>query len=205
MGKKANLLAQMVSFIPPALWSREFNRPPEKILSLALGNEWKEALVLGWALAAQGARDAAWAEAILRLTASKAEFQNVFEPETLRELVMLLAPQQVQAIAQSSIKPLLNELKDDSLLLALLQDYRRPWTPGLARTVMQSIQRQVGKQWRLAHALPGFARFVPLELMDELARGWPDETSGVWGAMIDEFLICLKFRNEIRHSLEEQP
>ena len=52
MGEKANLLAQMIASIPPALWSREFNRPPEKILSLVLGHQWKEALLLGWALAA---------------------------------------------------------------------------------------------------------------------------------------------------------
>jgi hypothetical protein len=203
MGEKANLLAQMVSFIPPALWSREFNRPPEKILSLALGHQWKEALLLGWALAAQGARDAAWAEAILRLAASKAEVQSVLETETLRALVMLLDPEPVQAIAQSSIKPILNELKDDSPLLTLLQGYRRPWTPGLARTVIQSAQRQAGKGWRLAHALPGFAQCAPPELAHEFEQGWSDEISGVWSLMIEEFLRVLNFRNEIKKSLKE--
>lgn len=205
MGEKANLLAQMIASIPPALWSREFNRPPEKILSLVLGHQWKEALLLGWALAAQGARDAAWAEAIFRLTASKAEVQNVFEPETLRELGMVLIPEQVQAIAQSSIKPILNELKDDSPLLTLLQGYRRPWTPGLARTVIQSAQRQAGKGWRLAHALPGFAECAPPELASEFGQGWPEEISGVWSLMIEAFLQVLNFRNEIRKSLKEQP
>ncbi len=205
MGAKANLLAQMTATIPPALWSREFNRPPEKILSSALNHEFKEALLLGWALAAQGARDAAWAEAILRLTASKAEVQNVFEPETLQELGMVLIPEQVQAIAQSSIKPILNELKDDSPLLTILQGYRRPWTPGLARTVIQSAQRQAGKGWRLAHALPEFAEWIPPELASEFGQGWPEEISGVWSLMIEAFLQVLNFRNEIRKSLKEQP
>ena len=157
------------------------------------------------ALAAQGARDAAWAQSILRLTTTKAEFQSMFEPETLQTLIMLLSPQQVQAIAQSSIKSFLNELKDDSPLLSFLQVYCRPWTPDLARTVIQSAQHQAGKGWRLAHALPEFAKYVPSELMEELARGWPNETSALWNAKIDEFLMILKFRNEIRRSLEEQP
>ncbi len=205
LGEKANWLAQMLALVPPALWSREFNRPPEKLAGLAMNNQWKEALLLGWALAAQGARDAAWAEAILRLAASKADVQFVLESETLQELVMLLIPEQVQAIAQSNIKPILNELKDDSPLLTILQGCRRPWTPGLARTVIQSAQRQAGKGWRLAHALPGFAQYAPPELANEFAQGWPEERSGVWSLMIEEFLQVLNFRNEIKKSLKEQP
>lgn len=202
MGEKANLLAQMIASIPPARWSQELGRPPEKLVALAMSHEWKEALLLGWALAAQAARDTAWAESILRLTASKAEFQNVLEPEMLRELVMLLTPGQVQAIAQSNIKSI---FKDDSPLLTLLQGYRRPWTPGLARTVIQSAQRQAGKGWRLSHALPEFAEWIPPGLANEFGQGWPDEISGVWGLAIESFLQVLNFRNEIRKSLKEQP
>jgi len=205
MGEKANLLAQTLALVPPALWSQEFNRPPEKLVALALTCEWKEPLLLGWQLAAQGARDAIWAGAIAALAATKAEALNLFEQEILRDLIMLLEADRVQALAQASIRPILGELQDGSPLLYLLQQYRRPWTAGLARTVMQSVQRQAGgRHWGLAQALPAFASQIPPELADEFSRGWPAEPDGAWRTKLDEFSMILNFRNEIRRSLEEK-
>ncbi len=201
MGEKANLLAQMLASIPPALWSREFNRPSEKLVGLALRSEWKEPLLLGWQLAAEGARDVAWAEAIAPLWATQAEGRSILEPDALPALVMLVPVEKVEALV-TSIKPIINELDDKHLLISLLEKYKRPWTTKMARAVVQSAQRQSGDfRANLPQALPGFALWMPPELADEFSLGWAAEPKGYWRAKVDEFLIVLRFRNEMRESL----
>jgi len=199
MGEKANLLAQMLTFIPPALWSREFNRPPEKLVGLALRSEWKEPLLLGWQLAAVGAWDAAWAEAIAPLWATQAEARGLLELDELADLVRLMHVEKVEALVTASIKPLIGELDDRSLLISFLQKYTRPWTTKMARAVVQSAQRQSSDfRHNLPQALPGFALWMPPEMAGEFSQGWAVEPKGYWRAKVDEFLIVLRFRNEMR-------
>ncbi len=202
MGEKANLLAQMLAFIPPALWSRDFGKPPEKIVAAGLNCEWKEPLLLGWQLAAIGVADEAWAEAIAPLWATQAEGRSLLDVDSLPALVRLMRLEKVEALVTSTIKPLIGELDDKSLLVSLLEKYNRPWTARMARMVVQSAQRQSGDfRANLPQALPGFARWMPPELADEFSQGWAAEPKGYWSGKIDEFLAILRFRNEMRENL----
>lgn len=205
LGEKANWLAQMLASIPPALWSREFGRPPEKLIAAALGCEWKEPLLLGWQLAAQGAADAAWAESLAVVWVTHAEGQNVFDVDSIGTLIMLMRPEKVEALILSSIRPLVGRINDTSMLVTLLKKYRRPWPVKVARIVVQSAQRQSGEVgYYLPQALPGFAHWMPPELAGEFSQGWAVKPKGSWPAKIDEFLLVLNFRLEIRRSLEEK-
>ena len=204
LGEKANLLAQMLASIPPALWSKEFNRPPEKLVGLALRCEWKEPLLLGWQLSAIAAADTAWAEAIALLWATQAAGRSLLDLDALPALVMLMQVEKVEALVTSTIKPLIGELDDKSLLVSLLEKYHRPWTAKMARTVAQSAQRQSGElRISLPQALPGFAPWMPPELTDEFSVGWAGEPKGYWREKINAFLQMMNFRNEIRRSLKE--
>jgi hypothetical protein len=192
LGEKANWLAQMLALVPPALWNKEFGKPPEKLVALALACEWKEPLLLGWQSAAIGARDAAWAEAIAPLWATRPEARGLLEADNIGALVMLMKVEKVEALVTSL------KLDDKNLLVSLLEKFERPWTVKMARTVVQSAQRQSGEfRNNLPQALPGFARWMPPELADEFSSGWAAEPKGYWPAKIDEFLAILRFRNEM--------
>jgi hypothetical protein len=205
LGEKANLLAHMLSVVPPSLWSRELGRAPEKLIAAALNAEWKEPVLLGWQLAAQGARDVDWAEAIAPLWVTHDEGRQLLDLDSLEGLTLLMRMEKAEALVQASIKPLIGELDDKSPLIALLQHYKRPWTPKLARALVQSAQRQSGAfLYVLPQALPGFAYHMPPELAAEFATGWASEPNGHWRGRIDAFLMTLNFRNEIRQSLNEE-
>jgi hypothetical protein len=62
--RRADVLAQILSRAPLATWTERFGRPPEKILELAVADDY-EALVHGaFTIAAQQQADAAWARAL---------------------------------------------------------------------------------------------------------------------------------------------
>ncbi len=204
MGEKANLLAQMLSLVPPALWSREFGRSPEKLVATALSCEWQEPVILGWQWAAQDAQDVAWAEALapLWMTIQK---KGLLDRDRVEGLVTLMRSEKLEALLQASVKPRVGELDDKNPLIFLLEKYRRPWSVKMARTVVQSAQRQSGDlRYNLPQLLPTLVYWFPPELADEFASGWAAEPKGHWRDRIDTFLMTLNFRNEIRESLKQE-
>ncbi len=205
MGEKANLLAQLLASVPPALWSRELGRPPEKLIAAALGSEWKEALLLGWQLATLAVEDVAWAEALVPLWAAP-EGRELLAAEEAGALIRLARPEKIEALVREAVKPVLAELDDQSLLISLLEQYQRPWSVRLARLVVQSAQRQSGAlRHSLPLALPAFAHWIPPELAAEFAHGWSAEAKGFWPTRINEFLALLNFRSQVLAALHAAP
>ena len=204
LGEKANLLAQTLSFIPPALWAREFDRSPEKLIAAALDCEWKEALLLGWQLAPQHVQDVAWAEAIISSWVT-GRGQNVIDADHFDGIAMLVRAEKLETLVQAYVKPLVGELDDKNRLIFLLEKYRRPWTARMARMVVQSAQRQSGAvRYYLPQVLPALALWMPPELAAEFSSGWAAEPKGPWRDRIDMFLMTLNFRNEIQESLKQE-
>lgn len=204
MGEKANLLAQILSMVPPIRWCREFNRPPEKLIAAAPGCEWKEPLLLGWLLAARKAGDVEWAEALVKFWVANSPDTNILDGECLEELMLQMRLEKVESMATEMIKPVFQELQDRGGLLVVLTKYQRPWSKKLALAVIRSAQRQAGGRGHyLPAALPGFARHVPVDLCAELSAGWPEGVQGYWGTQIQQFLQVLNFRSEIQRSLTE--
>ncbi|PWH14624.1 MAG: hypothetical protein DDG60_07680 [Anaerolineae bacterium] len=204
MGAGANRLARLLACVPPSRWSQALRRSPGALLSLAMESEWREPLLVGWALAACRTQDADWAAAVLQQAAASVNLRNLLEAETLQSLAMLLAPERMQAIVETAFAQRVQD--DASPLWEILQQYARPWTPALAWRVIQEMQRQAHEpRSRLPHLLPFFARRIPPEMSAELSAGWPEHTSALWQTKIDEFLQILSFRNRIWHSLENTP
>ncbi len=203
MGEKASRLAQLIALTPPVLWRREFNRSPDQWIAMALTCEWKEPLLLGWQMAAIGTADADWAESLILLWMTQEEAQSFLDMNALSALVPLLRAEKIEEWV-TSIEPGVSDTRS-TRAIALLEMYHRPWTANLSRWVVKSVQQQstVFHQ-RLLQALPGFARWMPPELSDEFSQGWEDEPGSGWNKKIGSFLHILKFRNEIKSSLEEQ-
>ena len=100
-----------------------------------------------------------------------------------------------------SIIPKSNDLHFNHPMLELLEGCDRPWSPGLSRMVIASIQRQArGYLSLLANALPRFGFYIPPELVDEFVLGWPEDSAG-WDTWIDQFIAVMQFRREMMEVL----
>ncbi len=204
LGEKARLLVQILSLVPPVFWSRVFGRTPEKLVAAALNCEWKEPVLVGWQFASQRTGDVEWAEAIAPLWTRRPEEASFLDRESRKEMLLHVRPEKVEKLVNAHVKPHIRELDDKCLLVPFLLDYNQPWTVKLARAVVGSAQRLSGEHhYALPQALPEFAHRIPPELVEEFSRGWAAEPAGAWRGKIDAFLMTLRFRNEIRHSLME--
>ncbi len=202
LGEKADLLVQIISLVPPQYWNREFGRPPAKILQAAMNSDWREALVLGWQMAAASARDSEWAAALVALWAERGEIQKITDQDGLTALAQLLKVESVEALVAQAVRPHITELDDRHKLVTLLTRYQQPWSANLARMVIKSAQRQsLSAPNDLAYALYGFGRWVPPELAEEFREGWGEDLHVGWSAPINRFLGLLKFRQEIRQNM----
>jgi hypothetical protein len=200
MGEKANWLAQMLAVVAPSTWSRRWNRPPVKLLQMALASEWKEALLVGWMLAVERCGDTDWAEAFAEFWISQPEARTVLL-ELPVNLIHCLRLEKLESLAQVSITRFVREMDDNHPMLDLLMKYERPWSANLSRTIMASVRRQAGSpRYRLMHALPGFALRISPEMVDEFAAGWPENAPG-WETWINQFTGTLRFRKEMVEAL----
>ena len=82
-GPRAFYLRQILAAAPLAAWG-----PPAAALSSLAKSEWREVVILGWALATARQREAAWAEALLGVTLQVPELVRIVAPER-REAVVL--------------------------------------------------------------------------------------------------------------------
>ena len=201
MGKQANLLAQMISLIPPSFWSQKWNQTPEKLLQAALKSEWKEALISGWYLGVVRSKDPEWAAAIAEMIVKQSGVQAITVEMDFRDLARLIPVERFEELAKNSILNTIKDLNDNHPIFMLLEAYDMPWSEALSRTILSSIQRQAGNpHWRLMRALPAFALRVPVSLTETYITGWPNDSKS-WGTWIDQFCAVLRFRRDMTDAL----
>lgn len=202
LGKKANLLAQMISLLPPSVWSQKWKQPPERILRAALKSEWKNTLLLGWMFATERSQDSDWASALAEILVKGSD--GAIVDWDLRGIANLIPMEKMEALAKNSLVKALKEIGDVHRILVLLEAYEVPWSEALARTVMTSVQRQAGhSHWRLMQNLPAFGLRIPVSLADTFIQGWHDDAKG-WGTWIDKFCAVLRFRRDMTDALNHR-
>jgi hypothetical protein len=201
LGMKANLLAQMISLTPPSVWRQAWTQTPDRILQAALKSEWKDALLLGWLLATERARDSDWAGAIAELVVKQADPRRIFAESDLRGITNLIPMEKLEELAKASIGRFIKESGDGYWMLTLLEACQMPWSESLARMVMTTVQRQVGHNHpRLLRDLPVFALRIPVSLAETFLKGWPEDPRS-WGTWIDQFCTVLRFRRDMNEAL----
>lgn len=201
LGKKASLLANMISLTPPSFWSQTWKQAPEKILRAASRSDWKDPLLLGWLLATGRAQDSDWAGAIAELVVKQTDTRKVFGEPHLQGIANLIPIEKLEELAKASISRFIKEFGDGHWMLVLLEACEMPWSEALARTVMTTVQRQVGHNHpRLMRDLPVFALRIPVSLAETFLNGWPEDPRS-WGTWIDQFCAVLRFRREMTDAL----
>ncbi len=196
LGEKSWWLLQIVGAVPPATWSELWDRSPAELIALAGQGEWGALLAEAWATAALAARDAAWAEALLRHSPAFAELLPLL-PVARREALLL-------EILRGDCTPL-----HKHPVLELLRKAEHAWSAELARALLRALYRHMRK-WRdsydyqLRGALTDeFARRMPPALLGEIAAGLPDEPDvrERWQGVIDKLLITMQFRHDMLRAL----
>jgi Family of unknown function (DUF5691) len=201
LGKQANVLVQMISLTPPSFWSHKWKQAPERILQAALKSEWKDALLIGWSLAMERSEDSDWAAAIADVVVKHTDGREIVGGIDLRGIIKLIPMEKLEALAKASILKTIKDLNDGHPMLMLLEAYDLQWSEPLARIVMTSIQRQVGKNhWQLMRTLPSFGLRVPVSLTETFMNNWPEDSKG-WETWIDQFCAVLRFRRAMTDAL----
>lgn len=196
LGERAWWLIQILSAIPPAIWSEQWQVAPATLIGIAAHGEWRQALLEGWQAAALNARDAGWAEALLRHGQSTADLISVLPAE--RQDALLIE------ILRGDCMPL-----HKHPVLDMLRKTEHRWSAALTRAVLRATHRHM-RSWndsydyQLRGALTDeFARRMPPELLPEIMAGWPDEPAvrERWQGVIDKLLITVQFRHDMLRAL----
>lgn len=197
-GEKAWWLVQMLSSLPPGTWSREAS--PREVLDAGLKTEWKEALTTAWATAAERARDAEWAEALLSLGNPRLVSE---------ELVELLPPPQREALAIKLLAAGTQVADTQHPAMQVVLRCRHAWSDELSRAVLSKARERLKSQksydWSLQQALPDFGLYIRPALAEEAATGWPelDGARSYLTEQIERLTSLLQFRREMLEEIQK--
>ncbi len=195
VGEKAWWLQQMLSAIPPAIWSRAWGKNPVDLAQAAARGEWRSVLLNGWALAAQRYRDADWIEALLADVMQGGTAVNL--PELFSALPIDRRETFVLRVLRSG-----PSLQHGGLARLFLSACQHPWSIVLSRAVLKSLARHTAQddaQQPWAPFLSQVARYLdPACAAEAESRLSPivKSDSPMSGA-IDRLLALLRFRHDM--------
>jgi hypothetical protein len=197
LGERAWQLAQILSTVPPARWCRQWDTLPADIVQASHHNEWRQALLIGWARAALRHQDADWAETLLtELPGDWAEINgllNVLPPARHERYVLNL-------LEQSSVT-------NQQVMGAL--DSVPVWSERVTRTVLAQVRERMtaakATEWRLRAVLDCLALHAPPELAEEVAAAWPVRSPvwPLWEPAVHERLALLCFRRDMLAAIRQ--
>jgi hypothetical protein len=200
LGERAWWLCQMVAAVPPSTWSETFATSPDALVAASQGSEWETTLRQGWALAARRVGDAAWAEAILRITPHEAWLG--LEPR--QALMDILPAERREGVILRLLDDSSEPLTHAQVATVLLPACRHAWSPELSRSVLDRVRRtmqgeELEQHWHLGPLLPQLGRSIPPDLTGEVAEEWPTETRA-WANLsnrVNSLISLLQFRHEM--------
>ena len=192
---------QMLASVPPSTWSENAQAGADEVVAAAGKTEWKDSLLWAWATAAERARDADWAEALLALGDPQLQ--------ALEGLVELLPPPRREALAIKLLTAGPKALDMQHPAMQVVLRCRHDWSDELSRAVLEQARKRVANQkrydWSLHQALPGYGLYIRPELADEAAAGWPefDTNSSYWSEQIERLTSLLRFRREMLEEIQK--
>ncbi|MFD0535930.1 DUF5691 domain-containing protein [Actinomadura luteofluorescens] len=129
VGTRAAWLREILARTPLSTWTELFGLPPVEIVCLPVSDSEGRDVHIGWARAALGQRDTAWARALLRGGVM------VDEPEALADLLSVLpGPERDPAAAD-----LIRWVEGRPDLLRVLERVPGPWAGPLAEAVVGTL------------------------------------------------------------------
>lgn len=200
-GEKAWWLVQMLSAVPPSLWSEAAHARPGEVLDAGLKTEWKDVLISAWSIAAERAADPDWAEALLMLGDARLAAQE--------GLVDLLPPARREALAIQLLAAGPKALDSQHPAMQVLLRCRHAWSDELSRAVLDQARKRLAGQasydWSFQSALPDFGLYIRPHLAEEAATGWPelDASRSYLSERVERLTSLLHFRREMLQEIQK--
>ena len=211
LGEKASLLLQMLSSIPPSIWSNSWRKTPVELIQIIENNKWEKLFLEAWVTATIRSKDTAWAEALLKV--STRLYKNLSHTDDLiQKLLQFLPDYQVQTLILNVLKQFPNQpFNSANPAFPLLINTQYIWNEEISQTVTLSIKANLESNhkinnWQFNSALEKFSLQISPSIYPEAADMLEFETSenihkSVISA-VDKFLAILQFRFEMRKALE---
>ncbi|MFA1538985.1 DUF5691 domain-containing protein [Actinomadura monticuli] len=194
VGTRAAWLREILARTPLSTWTDLFGLPPMEIVCLPVAESDGRDVHIGWAKAALGQRDAAWARALLKGGVM------VDEPEALADLLSVLPGGERDAAAADLIRWV--EARPD--LLRVLERVPGPWTGPLASAVVATLTASAGPSSRRdEHLVTQLCRLADQRL-DPAAAARLGSLTGPDGAApraVTDLIATLRFRDEMLKEL----
>lgn len=211
VGEKAGWLLQVLATVPPSFWCDTWEITPAELVQLADGNEWKEILIEGIAIAALRHQDTDWASVILPTVSEVATYRKLYGyivrlDELLTGLMGVLPPNSREALVLRLLPSTCIPLSSEHPSFYLLRYNRYPWSAELTCAVLDSVCSYIDTNksnydWQLLSALKEFACYMMPSLIHKGNKLSSVVKESRWVEAVDEFLAILQFRYEMLEAL----
>jgi hypothetical protein len=203
LGKRAWWMLQMLTVVPPSVWSQHWAKSPKELVDMAGKTEHAAVLLEGWSRAAARHHDGAWAEALLQrwLDAAWSVFRHkrsLYLMESLGDLVEAVPQERLEAWLVKALRARRDSLDQHDSLRHLLLQHHRPWGEKLTRAALDGLHtlaHKASRAWLWRNSIVDVARYASPRLVAVAERGWPE--NGYWTQNVDRFMAILRFRRDM--------
>ncbi|MBV6626791.1 MAG: hypothetical protein KI793_28285 [Rivularia sp. (in: Bacteria)] len=210
LGEKASLLLQMLSFVPPSIWSSDWKKTPDELIKIVENSKWEKVFLEAWTTATIRSKNTIWAEALLKaslklsknLTNSDGSIKSLFKviPESQTQSFILGVLQQHPNNIFSSANP----------AFSLLIHTPYIWDEQISQAAILSIKSCIESNnkvnnWQFGSTLATFSSKISPSVYSQAVKDLNFAASeNIHKTLIDaidRFLTKLQFRYEMRQAL----
>lgn len=207
-GYRAQLLAQLISSVPPQWWVEHYGRDMERWFEVAQESLWTSIFVAGWAHAAHrfGAPD--WLLRCQHWCVQQLQAKALL-PVDMEFVYADLSPALFEQFAQTLLRVGDAQiLADEHPVIPLLLTPGQAWSEALGWVVLQRIHRTIEREsyvfhWNLKAVLKHAAVALPPALYPKIEQQWQSNEGSAWASWhkeIQHLLSLLRFRWEIQQT-----
>ena len=200
-------LLQMVAAVPPDFWG-EFASPTTWVKAVK-GEEYENALLEGWAIAAARHQDVEWARALLKVLPGLKGYAIGGE-NSLEALMRVLPVEVLEGAIVNLVKFDGSRLSKNHPAVCLLRRCQHCWSATLTRAVLDRFSNEIATSkdnynWGLRSAFLDFADVIDPAMVDEAIAGLQNvaKPRTYWAQTVNEFLEMLQFRRACRQAIDE--
>jgi hypothetical protein len=191
VGTRAAWLREILARTPLSTWTELFELPPMEVVCLPVSESDGRDVHIGWARAALGQRDGAWARALLKGGVM------VDEPEALADLLSVLPEGERDPAAADLIR----WVEGRPELLRVLERVPGPWAGPLASAVVATLAASAERPTRRdEHLVAQLCRLADQRL-DPAAAARLEELGPAAPRAVTDLIATLRFRDEMLKEL----
>ncbi len=207
LGEKASLLLQMLSSVPPSIWSNDWRKTPDELIKIVGKNKWEKLFLSAWVTATIRSQNTSWAEALLKVSGKLSKKINKTD-DFIPKMLNILPYSQVQNLILNVLEQNPNTpFHPGNPAFALLIHTPYIWNEEISQAVISSLKHYIEgndqvNNWLFGCALERFSLQIEPDMYHKAADILRSENcpQSVIEA-IDRFLATLQFRYEMKKAL----